>query len=230
MAMQLHSARFRPTYVPPTSHPAWLSPPTAPTATSITPAASITRSHCHTTVTGTMHSLGRRARLLAVAVAFVAAAAPSSVQAQGTDGTAVPSCAAKLVPCGGYLNSTSTPPASCCGPLKEAAANETACMCAILVNKAALQAFGVAPEQGMHLAKRCGVTTDASACAKYAATGAGAGAATAGSTAASSASTGSSASTVTKPSASGGGTTHRLSLTGASSLVGFSFIWWTIMA
>ncbi|XP_062227747.1 non-specific lipid transfer protein GPI-anchored 9-like isoform X4 [Phragmites australis] len=168
------------------------------------------------------------ATALAVAVAVASVAAPSSA-AQGTDGTAVPSCAAKLVPCGGYLNSTSTPPASCCGPLKEAAANETACMCAILDNKAALQAFGVAPEQGMRLAKRCGVTTDASACAKYAATGTGtgtgAGAATAGSTAASSASTGSSAST-----ASEGGAAHRLSLTVASALVGFSFIWWTIMA
>ncbi|XP_062227745.1 non-specific lipid transfer protein GPI-anchored 9-like isoform X2 [Phragmites australis] len=173
------------------------------------------------------------ATALAVAVAVASVAAPSSA-AQGTDGTAVPSCAAKLVPCGGYLNSTSTPPASCCGPLKEAAANETACMCAILDNKAALQAFGVAPEQGMRLAKRCGVTTDASACAKYAATGTGtgtgAGAATAGSTAASSASTGSSASTVTKPTASEGGAAHRLSLTVASALVGFSFIWWTIMA
>ena len=39
-------------------------------------------------------------------------------------------------------------------------------MCSILMNKAALQAFGVAPEQGLLLAKRCGVTTNASACAK----------------------------------------------------------------
>ncbi|VAI90759.1 unnamed protein product [Triticum turgidum subsp. durum] len=91
------------------------------------------------------------------------------------------------------------------------------------MNKAALQAFGVAPEQGVLLAKRCGVTTDASTCAKYTA-GAGS-----GSTAASSASTGTAASTVAKPTASGG-TTHPLSLIAASSFVGFSFIWWTIMA
>ncbi|EMS59056.1 hypothetical protein TRIUR3_12747 [Triticum urartu] len=89
------------------------------------------------------------------------------------------------------------------------------------MNRAALQAFGVAPEQGVLLAKRCGVTTDAYTCAKYSAG--------AGSTAASSASTGTAASTVAKPTASGG-TTHPLSLIAASSFVGFSFIWWMIMA
>ncbi|KAM3213056.1 hypothetical protein ACQJBY_065837 [Aegilops geniculata] len=168
---------------------------------------------------------------IAVAVACCMAAAPSSAQGTTTpaDATgAVPSCASKLVTCAGYLNTTDTPPESCCDPLKEAATTQAACMCAILMNKAALQAFGVAPEQGVLLAKRCGVTTDASTCAKYTA-GAGADAATAGSTAASSASTGTAASTVAKPTASGG-TTHPLSLITASSFVGFSFIWWTIMA
>lgn len=166
---------------------------------------------------------------IAVAVACCMAAAPSA--AQGTTPAdasgAVPSCASKLVTCAGYLNTTDTPPGSCCDPLKEAAATQAACMCAILMNKAALQAFGVAPEQGVLLAKRCGVTTDASTCAKYTA-GAGADAATAGSTAASSASTGTAASTVAKPTASGG-TTHPLGLIVASSFVGFSFIWWTVV-
>ncbi|CAL4966438.1 unnamed protein product [Urochloa decumbens] len=172
-------------------------------------------------------------RLLGLAIVLAVAACVASVaSAHGTTasgGGAVPSCAAKLVPsCAAYLNATSAPPAACCGPLKEAAANETACMCAMLLNKAAL-AFGVAPEQGLGLAKRCGVTTDASACAKTSA--AGAGAATGSGTAASSASTGVSASTVTKPTANGGGATHhRLSLIDASALVGFSFIWCAIMA
>ncbi|KAF8687007.1 hypothetical protein HU200_043287 [Digitaria exilis] len=109
----------------------------------------------------------RLARLLAVVIALAAAATPS--HAQGTAGAgAMPSCAAKLVRCAAYLNSTSgtpPPPATCCDPLKEAAANETA----------ALQAFGVAPEQGIGLAKRCGVTTDASVCDKSAAAASGAG-------------------------------------------------------
>ena len=106
---------------------------------------------------------------VALAVACAAAASAPSSYAQGAGaaaGSGVPSCAAKLVPCAAYLNSTSAPPAACCSPLKEAAANEAACVCAMLLNKAALQAFGVAPEQGIGLAKRCGVTTDASACAK----------------------------------------------------------------
>lgn len=101
--------------------------------------------------------------LLALCASGTVAAAPSTTD----DGTAVPSCAAKLVPCGAFLNSTSTPPATCCGPLKDAAFNETKCMCGMLLNKAALQAFGVAPDQGMALAKRCGVTVDASVCTKY---------------------------------------------------------------
>ncbi|XP_044956664.1 non-specific lipid transfer protein GPI-anchored 7-like [Hordeum vulgare subsp. vulgare] len=180
---------------------------------------------------------GVGARLLpqaaAIAVAVAVACCMAGAAAQGTTtpvdaGGVVPSCASKLVTCAGYLNTTDTPPESCCEPLKEAATTQAACMCAILMNRAALQAFGVAPEQGVLLAKRCGVTTDASTCAKYAA-GAGADAATAGSTAASSASTGTAASTVAKPAASGG-STHPLSLMAASSFVGLSFIWWTIMA
>ncbi|KAL6603297.1 hypothetical protein ACP70R_043658 [Stipagrostis hirtigluma subsp. patula] len=184
-------------------------------------------SHCHLAA---MRSLLMPLQL-ALAAAFAVAAASSPAQPQqGAGDGAVPSCAPKLAPCGPYLNSTDTPPAACCGPLREAAANETACLCAILLNKAALQAFGVAPKQGLLLAKNCGVTTDASACSNSAATGAGTGAATPGGTAASSASTGNSASTVTKPTTSGGAATHRLSLIGASAMVGFSFMWWAIMA
>ncbi|KAL6873910.1 hypothetical protein ACP4OV_013992 [Aristida adscensionis] len=176
-------------------------------------------------------ALAAAAAFFVVLAAAAAAGGGSSSSSPGADGTAVPSCAAKLVPCGAYLNSTATPPAACCAPLREAAANETACMCAVLANKAALQAFGVKPEQGLGLAKRCGVATDASACAKVAAaTGAGAGAATTGGTASSSASSGGSASAVTKPTANGGGAAHRLSLIGASVSVGFSIMWWAIMA
>ncbi|WVZ78562.1 hypothetical protein U9M48_026254 [Paspalum notatum var. saurae] len=169
-------------------------------------------------------------RILAAALAAVVACV-AAAQGTGYSG-AVPSCAAKLVPCAGYLNSTasSAPPAeACCRPLRDAAANETACMCAMLLNKAALRAFGVAPEQGLRLAKRCNVTADESTCATTSA------AASAGnngpSTAASSASTGgASASSVAKPTANGSSVARRLSFTGASFLVGFSFVWWSIMA
>ncbi|KAJ1260999.1 hypothetical protein BS78_10G274700 [Paspalum vaginatum] len=176
----------------------------------------------------------RHARILAAALAVACVAA--SACAQGTGSGAVPSCAAKLVPCAGYLNSTAaaaSPAEACCAPLRDAAANETACLCGLLLDKAALRAFGVAPEQGLRLAKRCNVTADESTCATTSAAAAGAGAATggAGSTAASSASTGgASASSVTKPTANGGSVARRLSLTGASFLVGFSVVWGSIMA
>uniref|UniRef100_A0ACD5UH95 Uncharacterized protein n=1 Tax=Avena sativa TaxID=4498 RepID=A0ACD5UH95_AVESA len=181
-----------------------------------------------------MWSRDARARLLAIAVACCMAAAPCSAQGTTADAAAngaMPSCVSKLAPCQGYLNATDATavPDTCCDPLKEAATTEAACVCAILMNKAALQAFGVKPEQGVLLAKRCGVTTDASTCAKYAA-GAGKDAATSGSTAPSSGSTGTATSTAAKPTASAG-TTHHLSLKAASSLVaGFSFVWWSIVA
>jgi hypothetical protein len=131
-----------------------------------------------------MWSCDGRGRLLpqlaAVAVALaccIAAAAASSSAADTAADGAMPSCVSKLAPCQGYLNATDTAkvPATCCDPLKDAATTQAACVCAMLMNKAALQAFGVAPEQGVLLAKRCGVTTDASTCTKYAAAGAGAG-------------------------------------------------------
>uniref|UniRef100_A0A0E0LFJ7 Bifunctional inhibitor/plant lipid transfer protein/seed storage helical domain-containing protein n=1 Tax=Oryza punctata TaxID=4537 RepID=A0A0E0LFJ7_ORYPU len=199
------------------------------------PHCKLARSITATSLARSISPMAAARALVVVVVAALFFVGAASAQVDTGAAAGVPSCASKLVTCGGYLNTTAAPPASCCGPLREAAANETACMCAILTNKAALQAFGVAPEQGLLLAKRCGVTTDASACAKSAASSAtataadAAGAGTAGSTAASSASTGNAASTVAKPTASGGAT-HHLSLISASSLVGFSFIWWTIMA
>uniref|UniRef100_A0ACD5ZCA1 Uncharacterized protein n=1 Tax=Avena sativa TaxID=4498 RepID=A0ACD5ZCA1_AVESA len=186
-----------------------------------------------------MRSRDGRARLLpqalvaAIAVACCMAAAPCSAQGTTADAAngAMPSCVSKLAPCLGYLNATDTTtvPDTCCDPLKEAATTQAACLCAIVMDKAALQAAGVKPEQGVLLAKRCGVTTDASTCAKYAA-GAGKDAATSGSTAPSSGSTGTATSTAAKPTASAG-TTHHLTLKAASSLVaGFSFIWWSVVA
>lgn len=174
-------------------------------------------------------------RLLLQALAVAGACMSAAVaQEQATAAASgVPPCASKLAPCGAYLKDTTgaKPPASCCDPLKEVATTEAACMCAVLADTAALQALGVAPEQGMGLALRCGVNTDASTCAKYTAA-AGAGAATAGSTstAASSASTGTAASTAAMPTTSGG-TGHHMSLMAARSLiVGFSFIWLMIVA
>jgi hypothetical protein len=118
----------------------------------------------------------QQALLLAVGVAIACCMAATPSSAESDAGAAAgSSCASKLAACGGYLNATdaTTVPDSCCNPLKEVATMEAACVCSILMNKAALQTFGVTPEQGVHLAKLCGVTTDASTCNKYAAAGAG---------------------------------------------------------
>lgn len=100
--------------------------------------------------------------VMAMAVALLV------VVVEGQGSGAVPECASKLVGCAQYLNGTGTPPETCCGPLKEAATNETACLCAVLNDKAVLRAFNVDPAQGLLLAKRCGVSTDSATCSKAA--------------------------------------------------------------
>ncbi|EHA8586454.1 putative Type X nonspecific lipid transfer protein LTPX05 [Cocos nucifera] len=81
----------------------------------------------------------------------------------------VPACASKLLPCANYLNATS-PPESCCGPLKQAAKDDTDCLCSIFNDKTVLQAFKVDIEQALQLAKNCGIDAGNSVCAKSNAT------------------------------------------------------------
>ncbi|XP_010934412.2 uncharacterized protein [Elaeis guineensis] len=81
----------------------------------------------------------------------------------------VPDCASKLLPCANYLNTT-TPPESCCGPLKQAAKDDTDCLCSIFNDKTVLQAFKVDIEQALQLAKKCGIDAGNSICAKSNAT------------------------------------------------------------
>ena len=102
-------------------------------------------------------------RTIALLVA-VAAVAATSASAQD-----VPQCATNLVACANYLNSTETPPASCCGPLRDAAANQTACLCNLLNNKELLKTFNVDPAQGLRLAKSCNASADPTTCSKLAA-------------------------------------------------------------
>lgn len=68
-----------------------------------------------------------------------------------------PSCVEKLVPCAEYLNSTATPPASCCGPIGEVMANETEmqCVCNLYNAPALLESFGINIAQVTYLPGRC---------------------------------------------------------------------------
>ncbi|THU71774.1 hypothetical protein C4D60_Mb04t05030 [Musa balbisiana] len=103
------------------------------------------------------------AGLMAMAV-VAAAVAGSAAQSP-------PDCASNLVGCAGYLNSTTTPPDSCCGPLKQAAKTQLPCLCALFNNTAILRAFNVNITQAIQMSKRCGVSTDQRACATTTASG-----------------------------------------------------------
>ncbi|XP_020112342.1 lipid transfer-like protein VAS [Ananas comosus] len=148
------------------------------------------------------------AAVVAMAAVMVMAVAVVVVEGQGSG--AVPECASKLVGCAQYLNGTGTPPATCCGPLKEAATNETACLCAVLNDKAVLRAFNVDPAQGLLLAKRCGVSTDSATCSKAA------GAPT-------------SSSGTASPASQNNGAVQSRSWTGAFSLTSLLFAGWAVM-
>ena len=72
-------------------------------------------------------------------------------------------CASKLVPCANYINSTS-PPASCCNPIKEALATQLTCLCGLYSDPAVLKSFGITVDQALNLTRACGVSTDLSKC------------------------------------------------------------------
>ncbi|XP_030948751.1 non-specific lipid-transfer protein 1 isoform X2 [Quercus lobata] len=72
-------------------------------------------------------------------------------------------CASKLVPCASFINSTS-PPASCCNPIKEAVATQLPCLCALYTSPGVLKSFGITVEQALNLTRACGVGTDVTKC------------------------------------------------------------------
>ncbi|OWM71843.1 hypothetical protein CDL15_Pgr017726 [Punica granatum] len=96
------------------------------------------------------------AKFVMVAVLAVALAAGVA------EGQATASCLQKLTPCVQYLNRTGVPPDTCCSPVKEAVANEKACLCSVYNTPGLLQSFGVNSTQVAAVAKSCGVNADAS--------------------------------------------------------------------
>ncbi|KAL3499512.1 hypothetical protein ACH5RR_038605 [Cinchona calisaya] len=75
------------------------------------------------------------------------------------------SCAANLVPCGNYLNSSSPPP-SCCNPLKQAVTNQLPCLCNLYENPALWAGLGINITQALKLPGDCGVSVNISLCSK----------------------------------------------------------------
>lgn len=89
------------------------------------------------------------ALIFAAAVAVTMTVAPRLADAQ------TPSCAQKLTPCAEYINSTGTPPAACCDPLKEAVTNEMQCLCNLYAAPGLLESFGINVAQAVLLPGRC---------------------------------------------------------------------------
>nr|ACG37747.1 hypothetical protein [Zea mays] len=63
-------------------------------------------------------------RMAAAAVALVAVMGVLAPRAAAQ----TPNCAEKLIPCSPYMNTTGTPPDTCCGPLKDAVQNDLKCL------------------------------------------------------------------------------------------------------
>ncbi|XP_065006972.1 non-specific lipid transfer protein GPI-anchored 7-like isoform X2 [Musa acuminata AAA Group] len=76
----------------------------------------------------------------------------------GAEGQLPPPCVSSLIPCAAYVNSTRSPPATCCDPLRQAVDADLQCLCAVLNDQSVLKAFNVTTDQAFRLAKSCGVS------------------------------------------------------------------------
>ncbi|KAF2313130.1 hypothetical protein GH714_009409 [Hevea brasiliensis] len=73
-----------------------------------------------------------------------------SISTTTTQAQNIASCAQKLIPCGEYLNTTTTPPETCCGSIREAIKNDLSCLCNLyntLVCFKALTSMSVRPSR-----------------------------------------------------------------------------------
>ncbi|KAI3463668.1 hypothetical protein Pfo_020331 [Paulownia fortunei] len=78
-------------------------------------------------------------------------------------------CVQKLMPCQPYLKGSSSPPASCCVPLKQIVVDDSRCLCAVFNDPAILKGLNVTQDDALNLAKSCGANADTSVCKKAAA-------------------------------------------------------------
>ncbi|KAI3453605.1 hypothetical protein Pfo_010268 [Paulownia fortunei] len=70
-------------------------------------------------------------------------------------------CAAKLVPCAAYLNSTN-PSAECCSAIREVVSTQLDCLCRLYETPGALGGINIT--QALLLPKYCNIPNDISAC------------------------------------------------------------------
>ncbi|XAR54984.1 hypothetical protein NMG60_11030342 [Bertholletia excelsa] len=97
-------------------------------------------------------------------MAVVAVALTAATLTEGaTPPPPTPSCAAKLVPCVDYINSTN-PPASCCDPLREAVNTEMDCLCSLFNTPGLLAQFRINVTDALLLPSRCKITDSLNPC------------------------------------------------------------------
>ncbi|KVH90138.1 lipid transfer-like protein VAS [Cynara cardunculus var. scolymus] len=84
------------------------------------------------------------------------------VTAQAQTQTA--SCASKLVSCIDYLNATTTPPSTCCDPIKEAVEKDLPCLCNLYKNPSLFTKLRINITEALRLPSLCGIPNDVSAC------------------------------------------------------------------
>ncbi|KAF8066086.1 hypothetical protein N665_1162s0011 [Sinapis alba] len=97
------------------------------------------------------------ATMIFAAAMFIVALAEVKAQEATT-------CVSKLVPCFSALTTTTRPPNECCDSIKEAVKDELPCLCTVYNTPGLLSSFNVTTAQALNLSRRCGVTTDLSAC------------------------------------------------------------------
>ncbi|KAL2901842.1 Lipid transfer-like protein VAS [Bienertia sinuspersici] len=100
-----------------------------------------------------------RNMMIMVAIAMVLM---SSAQAQTAPDMP---CMQALIPCTPALETTGTPPTSCCGPLRAAFETQLPCLCAVFQNTELAAAANVNLTKAMELPARCGIKGDPSMCA-----------------------------------------------------------------
>ncbi|XP_073053975.1 non-specific lipid transfer protein GPI-anchored 7-like [Primulina eburnea] len=95
---------------------------------------------------------------IVLAVALLAVATSRVAEGQSTD------CVSNLLPCGRYLNTTTTPGADCCAAIKLVVTTQLDCLCKLYNQPGGLGAFGIDPQQALALPKRCNLPNDVSVC------------------------------------------------------------------
>ncbi|KAM1584570.1 hypothetical protein ACFX1Z_037536 [Malus domestica] len=79
-------------------------------------------------------------------------------------GQTTPACAQDLIPCADYLKNTVQPAANCCTAIKQAVANQFACLCNLFFTPGLLQSFGGNATSGLRIATACGESMDTAKC------------------------------------------------------------------